>query len=153
MRCVLSGHAKEETGERKASACFPCCATQVKAILAQAKAADASFAAAKVALYKTLSQTPVKLTVVADELSPATPTPAVTAFNGALKSLRAAVGPGLKITLDVKAAGVEGGPGALVALSKPVFKDALSPAFDLVPLTLLEIASTAQVSENATAGN
>jgi hypothetical protein len=95
-----------------------------------------------------LESTPISLTVQGDALAPAKAAdnkPEIATFNAALQELRAALAPGMKVTVATKAAGVEGGEGVAIVMAKPVFKDPKSPAYDLVPLTLLDIALTKNV--------
>jgi hypothetical protein len=95
-----------------------------------------------------LESSPISLAVQGDALAPAKPAdnkPEIATFNAALQELRAALAPGLKVTVATKPAGIAGGAGVSIALAKPVFKDPKSPSYDLVPLTLLDIALTKNV--------
>lgn len=103
--------------------------------------ADKKLCAAREAIHKA-ELTGLKMNAAGDALDEAGAPPQVAPFNAALAALRTAVGAAGKVTLRLQPAGAPGKQGVRARLTKPKFGN--SGAYTLLPVTLLEIASTAQ---------
>lgn len=119
--------------------------SQVKELLKDAKVstADKKLCAAREAIHKALL-TGLKMNAAGDALDEGGAPPQVASFNAALTALRAAMGSGWTITLKLQPAGAPGKQGVRARLTRPKFSKPDSDAYTLLPVTLLDIASTSK---------